>query len=100
MSPQAGSLLQDQIVPRLQSAIPYAVNPVGSEDAQELIQDGTALAAMIMHNAEKNGKKVTRSATGKPGQITAGNIAYYAIVKLRNGCRSNGIVTGFGGQVN
>jgi hypothetical protein len=49
---------------------------------------------MIMHNAEKNGKKVTRSATGKPGQITAGNIAYYAIVKLRNGCRSNGIVTG------
>ena len=104
MSPQAGSLLQDQIVPRLQSAIPYNVSPIGCEDVEELVQDGTALAAKMMHNAELNGKRVTKSATGQRGEISAGNIAYYCIVKLRTGQRSNGFVTadvyGSGTQLN
>ena len=39
MSPQAGWILQEEIVPRLRSAIPRNVNQVGSEDAEELIQD-------------------------------------------------------------
>ena len=94
MTPHAGVLLCSEIVPRLQSAIPAAVNCVGSEDTQELIQDGTAMAAKMMHNAEHAGKKVTRAATGRRGEISAGNIAYYTIVKLRNGCRSCGMVTG------
>jgi hypothetical protein len=84
MSPEAGFLLQDQIVPRLQSAIPSAVSFIGSKDAQELVQDGTCMAAKMMHNAELAGKKVTRSAAGEQGEISAGNIAYFTIVKLRN----------------
>ena len=104
MTANAGVLLCTEIVARLQSAIPAAVNCVGSEDAQELIQDGTAMAAKMMHNAERNGKKVIRAATGRRGEISAGNIAYYTIVKLRNGCRSSGMVTadvyGAGTQIN
>jgi hypothetical protein len=91
MSPQVGLLLQDQVVPRLRSAIPNAVAFIGCEDAEELIQDGTALAARIMHNAEQAGKKVVRSAGGRRGQeITAGNVCYYTIEKLRCGRRSTG----------
>ena len=59
-----------------------------------MVQDGVAMAAKMIHNAERSGKKVTRSATGRRGEISAGNIAYYTIVKLRNGCRSSGMVTG------
>jgi hypothetical protein len=94
MTANAGVLLYTEVVPRIRSAIPAAVNCVGCEDAQEVIQDGTALAAKMMHNAEHAGKKVTRSATGRQGEISAGNIAYFTIVKLRNGCRSSGLVTG------
>jgi hypothetical protein len=94
MTANAGVLLCSEIVPRIQSAVPAAVNCVGSEDAEEIIQDGTAMAAKMMHNAEHAGKKVTRSATRRHGEISAGNVAYYTIVKLRNGCRSSGMVTG------
>ena len=91
MSPQVGFLLQDQVVPRLRSAIPNAVSFIGSEDAEELIQDGTAMAAKMMHNAERAGKKVVSSAGGRRGQeITAGNVCYYTIEKLRCGRRSTG----------
>ncbi|MGD1085343.1 MAG: hypothetical protein ABSA47_11425 [Verrucomicrobiota bacterium] len=94
MSPHAGELLCTQVVPRIRSAIPAAANCVGSEDAEELVQDGTAMAAKLMHSAERNGKKVTRAGTGRRGEISAGNVAYFTIVKLRNGCRSSGMVTG------
>jgi len=108
MSPHAASLLQDQIVPRLQSAIPSHVPFIGSEDAEELVQDGTCIAARMMHNAELAGKKVVQSAnnraSNKGKEVTAGNIAYFVIVKLRNGCRSGGMVTadvyGAGTQIN
>ena len=94
MSPHAGELLCTQVVPRIRAAIPAAVNCVGSEDPQELVQDGTAMAAKMVHQAEQAGKKVTRAATGRHGEISAGNVAYFTIVKLRNGCRSTGYVTG------
>ncbi len=100
MSPHAGVLLCTEVVPRIRSAVPAAVNCVGCEDAQELIQDGTAMAAKMIHNAEQAGKKVTRAASNRgnkgkaAGQVTAGNVAYFVIVKLRNGCRSGGMVTG------
>jgi ATP/maltotriose-dependent transcriptional regulator MalT len=92
MSPHAGFLLQDQIVPRLKSAIPNAVPLIAPEDAQEVIQDGTALAVQMVHNAEKNGKQLVKSASNKRRklQITCGNVAFYVIVKLRNGRRSTG----------
>jgi hypothetical protein len=79
MSPQAGWILQEEIVPRLRASIPRNVNPVGSEDAQELIQDGTAIAALMLHSVEVAGKSVT-----------PGNIAYYALQHLKSGRRSTG----------
>lgn len=79
MSPQTGWILQEEVVPRLRSAIPQAVNFVGCEDAQELIQDATAIAARILHNAEAKGKKVASS-----------SVAYYSIQHCRSGRRSVG----------
>jgi hypothetical protein len=110
MSPQAGFLLQDQIVPRLKSAIPQAVSFIGSEDAHELIADGTLIAAQMIHNAEQAGKKVVRNpGAGRHGArkvrtISAGNVAYYTIQKLKCGRRSTGSRTvdvyGSGTQIN
>jgi DNA-binding NarL/FixJ family response regulator len=79
MSPQAGFVLQDQVVPRLRSAIPKAVHCIGSEDAEELVQDSIAMAAKMFHNAEQANKKVS-----------AGNIAYYTIQHIKSGRRSTG----------
>jgi hypothetical protein len=52
------------------------------------------MAARVMHNAENNGKRVVKSPTSRTGnqgkEVTAGNIAYYTIQKLRCGRRSTG----------
>ncbi len=58
MSPEAGWLLVDQIVPRLRAVIPRSVLCVGAEDHEELIQDATCMAARIMENGERKGKRV------------------------------------------
>jgi hypothetical protein len=79
MSPQSGWLLVHEIVPRLRSSIPGAVRCVGAEDQEELVQDGTAIAAKMLHSAESAGKKVT-----------AGNIAQYTVRHLKSGRRSTG----------
>ena len=79
MSPQAGFVLINDIIPRLRSAIPNSVRFVGCEDAEELIQDGAAIAAKLLHSVEEAGKRVT-----------PGNIAYYTIQHLRSGRRSTG----------
>ena len=79
MSPQEGELLLQEVAPRLHSAIPNAVCHVGSEDTPELFQDGLAMAAKILTNAYRNGKKVT-----------AGNVAYYTLQHLKSGRRTVG----------
>jgi len=79
MSPQAGWLLVDQIVPRLRAVIPRSVLTVGSEDHEELIQDATCLAGRILHNAESNRKRISPS-----------NAAYYAIQHCKSGRRAVG----------
>ena len=99
MSPQAGFLLQTEILPRLISAIPIAVSFIGSEDAQELVQDGTLIAAQMIHNAEQAGTKLVRNpGAGRRGArtvktISAGNVAFYTIQKLKCGSRSTGSST-------
>jgi hypothetical protein len=109
MSPQAGFLLQDQIIPRLKSAIPIAVSFIGSEDAHELIADGTLIAAQMIHAAEQAGTKLVRNPGAGRGArkiktISAGNVAYYTIQKLKCGRRSTGSsvvdVYGSGTQIN
>jgi DNA-directed RNA polymerase specialized sigma24 family protein len=82
MSPQAGWILQEEVVPRLRASIPRNVNYVGSEDAEELIQDATVVAAQLMHNVEEQGK-----------EVTPGNIAYYTILHMKSGRRSYGTST-------
>src|SRR5580692_14479 len=77
MSPQAGFLLVNQIAPRLRAAIPRCVSAVGAEDADELVQDAICVAAKMLHNVEAAGKTVT-----------PGNIAYYSILHMRSGRRS------------
>jgi hypothetical protein len=79
MSPQAGFVLLQHVVPRLKSTIPHAVRMVGSEDAEELLQDATAIAAKLIHSAEEAQK-----------QVTPGNIAYYTLQIVKSGRRSTG----------
>lgn len=78
MSPQAGWILVNEIVPRLRSIIPRVAHCVGAEDVEELVQDGTAMAARLLIRSEKDGKKVT-----------PGNIAYYTVQHVKAGRRFN-----------
>ena len=77
MSPKAGFVLLDQIAPRLRATIPHVVRPTGSEDAEELLQDATAMAAQMLHALEARGKTVT-----------VGNICYYVTLLMKSGRRS------------
>lgn len=44
MSPQAGWILQEEVVPRLKASVPRNVNQIGCEHPEELIQDATTIA--------------------------------------------------------
>jgi hypothetical protein len=79
MSPSAGDLLVEQIAPRLRTLVPKSVKPVGGEDAEELLQDAITIAAQMLDRVEQQQKKVT-----------PGNIAYYVILHMRSGRRSQG----------
>ena len=79
MSPESGTMLLEEIAPRLRSVIPRCVKTVGAEDSEELVQDATYAAARMLDSVERAGKKVT-----------AGNIAYYAILHMKSGRRGSG----------
>ena len=79
MTAQAGDLLVEQITPRLRTLVPKSVKPVGAEDPEELLQDAITIAAQMLHRVEEQGKSVT-----------PGNIAYYVILHMRSGRRSQG----------
>jgi hypothetical protein len=78
MSPTLGTMLVNEVVPRLRATV-RSVRPIGHEDSEELLADMTANAAKMMVSAENSGKK-----------FTAGNIAYYAGRAARSGKRSTG----------
>ena len=81
MSPHAGWILKEEIVPRLCSAVPKSVLCVGAEDSQELVQDATVMAACMIDRVEQQGKL---------GQVSPSNIAYYTIQHCKSGRRANG----------
>ena len=81
MSPQAGWILKEEIVPRLRSAVSKSVLCVGAEDSQELVQDATVMAARMIDRVEKQGKL---------GHVSPSNIAYYTIQHCKSGRRANG----------
>lgn len=79
MSPESGTMLLEEIAPRLRSAIPRVVMAVGAEDSEEVVQDAIVTAARMLQSVEHAGKTVT-----------AGNIAYYTILHMKSGRRSRG----------
>jgi predicted transcriptional regulator of viral defense system len=72
--------LQEEIVPRLSGTVPYSVKCIGSEDAQELVQDSIVMAAKMIDRVERQGKM---------NKVSASNIGYYTIQHLKSGRRSN-----------
>jgi hypothetical protein len=84
MSPQAGWILEQEIVPRLSISVPNSVLCVGAEDPQELIQDATVIAARMLDRVERQGKL---------GKVSASNISYYTVKHLQTGRRANGSQT-------
>ena len=79
MTAQAGITLVEEITPRLRTLVPKSVKPVGGEDAEELLQDAITIAAQMLYRVEVSGKTVT-----------PGNIAFYTILHMRSGRRSQG----------
>ena len=67
----------EHIAPRLRVTVPKVVKPVGAEDEEELVQDAVVVAARMLDAVERNGKTVT-----------PGNIAYYTILHMKSGRRS------------
>ncbi len=78
MSPRAGEMLLDEIMPIIQGVVPTSVRQVGCEDAEELVQDALAIAAQMLQALEDAGKQV----------IIAKSIAYYSIQRIKSGRRS------------
>jgi hypothetical protein len=71
-------MLLKEIQPRIAASIGKGrIKLHGCEDRDELVADGVALAARMLHAAEAAGKTVT-----------AGNIAFYTLQALKSGRRS------------
>lgn len=79
MSPQAGMLLLNHIMPVITATVPRVVRAVGAEDAEELVQDTIAAAAAAVDSCERRGRP-----------LIANSIAYYAIQHAKSGRRSYG----------
>jgi len=77
MTTEAGELLMEKIAPRLRVLVPKTVRCVVSEDEEELVQDAIVIAAQMLDSVERHGKKVT-----------PGNIAYFAMLHMKSGRRS------------
>jgi len=78
MNPSTEDLLLREVQPRLRNAI-HTVPAVGSDDPEELLQDGLAIALLLLNGARRSRKNVT-----------AANVAYYTTKYLRSGRRSTG----------
>jgi hypothetical protein len=79
MTPSTEHLLLNEVQPRLRSAIPHKVPVVGSDDHQELLQDGLLIALRLFNGARRSRKNVTGA-----------SVAHYTIKCLRSGRRSSG----------
>jgi hypothetical protein len=78
MNTSTENLLLREVQPRLRNAI-HTVPAVGSDDPEELLQDGLVIALILLSGARHSRKSVT-----------AANLAYYSVKSLRSGRRSTG----------
>ena len=79
MSPAAGLMLVEKIVPIIEATVPHAVKTVGAEDFGELVQDTVTMAAQMVESCETRGHP-----------IYPNSVAYYAIQHAKTGRRSYG----------
>jgi hypothetical protein len=77
MTPSTEHLLLNEVQPRLRNAILHRVPVVGSEDQEELLQDGLVIALHLLIGARRSRKNVTGA-----------SVAYYTVKSLRSGRRS------------
>ncbi len=77
MTPSTEHLLLKEVQPRLRIAITRTVPVVGSDDQEELLQDGLVIALRLLNGARRSRKNVTGA-----------SVAYYTIKCLRSGRRS------------
>ncbi len=79
MTPSTEHLLLKEVQPRLRIAITRSVPVVGSDDHEELLQDGLVIALRLLNGARRSRKNVTGA-----------SVAYYTIKCLCSGRRSTG----------
>ena len=79
MTPSTEHLLLKEVQPRLRIAITRTVPVVGSDDQEELLQDGLAIALRLLNGARRSRK-----------HVTGASVAYYTIKCLCSGRRSTG----------
>jgi len=77
MTPSTEHLLLKEVQPRLRIAITRTVPVVGSDDQEELLQDGLVIALRLLNGARRSRKNVSGA-----------SVAYYTLKCLRSGRRS------------
>lgn len=77
MSPYAGQLLVETVMPMIRAAVPRCVRPATGEDTEELIQDGLAIAARLIDAADAGGQV-----------LRPRSVVHYTLQRLKSGRRS------------
>lgn len=77
MSPAAGMMLTNEVLPILTATIPRVVRMIGSEDPEELVQDAVASAAQFVDSLERRGRAIYPQ-----------SVAYYSVQRAKSGRRS------------
>ena len=91
MSPKAAKMLLEEIMPIIVGTVPRVARPLHAEDREELVQDTLAVAAKMLHDAERNSGELPPFRS----------VAYYAIQRTKSarrsygGCRLNPLSAGF-----
>ena len=79
MSPTLQQQFMTEVAPVLAATVPRVVRPVGSEDADELVQDALAEACRAADSLERRNQPISPSA-----------LVFYTLQRLKAGRRSTG----------
>ena len=96
MSPETGELLATEVVPRIRS-MAHSLNPIASEDHNELIQDAIVIGAQLLVSAKARAKPVSPATSPTlPSRSLAEAGAAPAIVKMTHCTRPHRSATAVG----